>query len=425
MSKGNLFLGQARGSVGDVTFTHIEGVQVARARNRSPRNPRVPSQMLQRIVLNTSSKAYSLMRQIVDHSFEGVSVRGRNQQRFMQLNTTMLRDKLADVIADPTEINALSSAALSYAFKGDFNPPLNEYIISEGTLPRMIVETQSNAGTHLVLRLPLNLESVNSYADVIEALGIQQGDQLTFIMVGHNYDRDIPNDQLDAFYYARVIMEPASGDMNINFLTDEDRANDPNPKNQGEVSLQLSSDSDGWFIEFYFPGMSGTASGSTPVPVGGAVILSRFESGRWRRSPQSIVFGAFGPDAPLLDNQTFGAAFASYLTGDSSNLYLNGSPVAVAAADTRARVTSVTIDGIEVAAGSAVEFEEGQLLIVSGVNLSDDSATLRNEAGSGGWAWDSVTPTQLRFQLPDEETIVVLRILGQLWSTITVVSPSP
>ena len=419
MSKGNLFLGQARGSIGDVTFTHIAGTQVARARNRSPRNPRVPSQMLQRIVLNSASKAYSLMQPIVNHSFEGVQGVARNQQRFMQLNTSAFRDKLAEIIANPTEAEALASTAHSFSFKGDFYPQLNEYLISEGTLPRQVVRCQSASNPSFQLRMPVELEDVISYADVIQALDVQAGDQLTFIGLGHQYGSAETYDQVSAFAFARVILEPAGGDFDVNFLGDDDRPNDPSDKNEGDVSLQILDDADGHYIRFSFTQMSNAVSDDIPTMVGAAVILSRFESGRWRRSAQSIVPAIFGGSLPALDTATFGAAYASYLTGDSSNLYLNGSPVAAVQAP------SAVVTGVNYGPGSTnfprggfLDIASALALRVVGNNLNGQSAVLVNTDTSEEISWSNVSADMLSLQLPDETATYTLYVLGEVWGII-------
>lgn len=421
MSKGNLFLGQARGSVGDVTFTHIAGQQVARARNRSPRNPRVPSQMLQRIVLNSASKAYSLMQPIVNHSFEGVQGVARNQQRFMQLNASAFRDKLAAVIANPTEAEALASTAHSFSFKGDFYPQLNEYLISEGTLPRQVVKCSSASSPRFQLRMPDNLADVISYADVIQALDAQPGDQLTFIGLGHQYGSAETYDQVSAFAFARVILEPAGGDFDVNFLGDDDRPNDPSPKNEGDVALSILDDSDGHYIQFSFTSMTNTVSDELPTMVGAAVILSRFEAGRWRRSAQTIVPAIFGDALPALDTATFGAAYASYLIGDSSNLFLNGSPVAVAAAPAAAPavVSQVLVNGTTVTTEGAVVrmAAESETLAVTGENIAGNvylqnrvsgAKIMPDNADASGCEWDNTIP----------EGYFNLMVNGEVWATI-------
>lgn len=421
MSKGNLFLGQARGSVGDVTFTHIAGQQVARARNRSPRNPRVPSQMLQRIVLNSASKAYSLMLPIVNHSFEGVQGVARNQQRFMQLNTSAFRDKLADVIANPTEAEALASTAHSFSFKGDFYPQLNEYLISEGTLPRQVVKCSSASSPRFQLRMPVNLADVISYADVIQALDAQPGDQLTFIGLGHQYGSAETYDQVSAFAFARVILEPEGGDFDVNFLGDDDRPNDPSPKNEGDVALSILEDADGHYIQFSFTSMTNTVSDELPAMVGAAVILSRFEAGRWRRSAQSIVPAIFGDALPALDTATFGAAYASYLLGDSSNLFLNGSPVAVAAAAPALpyTISSVELDDVSYPAGSIVTGDSGGLnLHVTGTNLLQASIQLINRLDDQPVTASDYSDTDFVVLVPQSGTMLQLIIGGKVWLTV-------
>lgn len=423
MSKGNLFLGQARGSVGDVTFTHIAGTQVARARNRSPRNPRVPSQMLQRIVLNSASKAYSLMQPIVNHSFEGVQGVARNQQRFMQLNTSAFRDKLAAVIANPTEEQALASTAHSFSFKGDFYPQLNEYLISEGTLPRQVVKCSSASSPRFQLRMPVNLADVISYADVIQALDAQPGDQLTFIGLGHQYGSAETYDQVSAFAFARVILEPAGGDFDVNFLGDDDRPNDPSPKNEGDVALSILDDTDGHYIQFSFTSMTNTVSEELPTMVGAAVILSRFEAGRWRRSAQSIVPAIFGDALPALDTATFGAAYASYLLGDSSNLFLNGSPVAVAAAPAaNFTISSVMVGSEDAAKGDFLGSSfVGESLFVNGENLNSAGIRLVNQTTGANISFDETADDTWQInELQGSNIIAQLFIGGEVWVTFVI-----
>lgn len=95
MSKGNMFQGMARGKVGDVVFSRLDGQQITRVRNRNPRNPRTNAQLYQRAVMATIMQAYSAGKAILDHSFQGES-RGSGCQRvFMSRNAGILRNLLA------------------------------------------------------------------------------------------------------------------------------------------------------------------------------------------------------------------------------------------------------------------------------------------------------------------------------------------
>lgn len=58
MSKGNLFLSQARGKVGSVVFSVLKGQQITRVYNPKPDNPRSPLQQAQRALLANATKYY-------------------------------------------------------------------------------------------------------------------------------------------------------------------------------------------------------------------------------------------------------------------------------------------------------------------------------------------------------------------------------
>lgn len=71
MAKGNMFLGMARGKVGDVVFYRADGQQLSRVRNRNPRNPRTNAQLFQRAIMATVVQAYAAGKELFDHSFQG------------------------------------------------------------------------------------------------------------------------------------------------------------------------------------------------------------------------------------------------------------------------------------------------------------------------------------------------------------------
>lgn len=326
MSKGNLFLGMARGKVGDVVFSRSEGQQVARARNRSPRNPQSVAQMVQRIVLNTCSKAYSMMQPIVDHSFEGLTVGPENQRRFMKANIAAFRDKLADVLAEPLVENLADTDYYNFNYKDSFLPVVNEYIMSEGVLPMKDLKPGASGGYINLLPFSTSPATANAptYAEIVLGLGLQAGDQLTFISTTCNDTLSAGQVcEMSGFKYARVILEPASGDMTTPFLTANGDLNDPNPKNEGAFSLFDWGAATG--IQFELEGAGG-AAGTAAALSHSCVIVSRWENDRWLRSPAVL--------RPIYNAVTFpfnGAqlieAYFSYMSSEASALYLNGAEV--------------------------------------------------------------------------------------------------
>lgn len=314
MSKGNLFLGFARGKVGDVVFSRQSGEQVARARNRSPKNPQSPLQMLQRVVLKTNSTAYSMLQPICNHSFQGRQEGTDNQSRFSEINIAAMRRQLRDVInsGDPEEI--LQSTEYNFAGKYSSLAQFRSYVISEGTLPVLTYDIGSIQGG-LTLS---GLSATTTYAQVVDALGLQQGDQLTFVGLTIDDRALAETSEFNGMKYARVILEPSDGDMSKPFLLAGEGSsytvNLPNEKNDGDIVMFLGSNK--LLVEF-----AGTAVESANTLAGFAVIASRLSGGVWARSTQSLVL-----DANLRNDHNIGYlydAIYSFLTAQNSSLYLN------------------------------------------------------------------------------------------------------
>lgn len=326
MAKDNLFLGTARGSVGDVTFSRLNGVQVARVRNRSPRNPRTPAQMVQRIIMSTVGKAYSMMSEICNHSFEGFETGQLSQRKFMELNVGILRDKVADVLAYPVEEVVRASTAHNFSFKNDYSPVLNQYVISAGSLPSINLNYSTDG---FYVMIPFNPGEMTAatitYANMVDLMKIQRGDQLTFVQVSHDGSKtDHDAGLLNGFRFARIIMEPASGDMSTLFFNDG-QINDPNERNEGSFDLlNIRTGEDGQGLMFRVAGISNPGSVGDPDKqlAASAVILSRQSGGRWLRSQAALMPSTYS-GASSLNSSTLGLAYESYRLSATSDLYLN------------------------------------------------------------------------------------------------------
>ena len=326
MAKDNLFLGTARGSVGDIVFSRLDGQQVARVRNRAPRNPQSPAQMVQRIIMSSVGKAYSFMQAICNHSFEGFETGQLSQRKFMEVNVGILRDKVADVLAYPVESAVKSSSAYNFSFKNDYAPIMNEYMISAGSLPSInLLQTESGYDNTIPFDPGEKTQQTLTYADIVSLMGVQRGDQLTFVQVAHNgsltgHDLDI----LTGFRYARIVLEPASGDMTTPFFgSTANTINDPNERNEGEFSsFVLVSAENSKGLAFRVKGIASPGSASDPDKrlAASAVILSRQIGGRWLRS-QAILRQA--GTAGAMNHSTLSLAYETYRLSAASDMYLN------------------------------------------------------------------------------------------------------
>lgn len=144
MAKGNLFQGMARGKVGDVVFSRLNGEQISRVRNRHPKNPRTNAQLYQRAIMATIQQAYSAGKEIFDHSFEGKAVGADNMRVFMSRNIRSLRGQVS---ADLLNNVALAASTARLVAPGSITPvPVPGLIASQGTLTQELFTINPAAG---------------------------------------------------------------------------------------------------------------------------------------------------------------------------------------------------------------------------------------------------------------------------------------
>ena len=278
-----MLLGHARGKVGDLVFSRVNGQQVTRARAAVVKNPQTEAQMIQRILLNTVIQAYSRMSEICDHSYEGVQTGQKSMSAFMRKNLNQLRT----FVASERESGHFFDEIYSFSPLGSNQFAMNEYIIATGTLPAVTTSVDASLGG--IVAITASGASL-TYADVINSLGLQRGDQLTFII------QEAWSDGRAAFKFARVILDPRDADGNelsldTLFLTGT-AINQPNSKNETEEITFNYTNSQ---LRFYFE--QGTSFGA-------AVIVSRQRTdGTWLRSNTSIVLEDAMPYS-LISNYT-------------------------------------------------------------------------------------------------------------------------
>lgn len=90
MSKGNMFLGGARGSVGDVTLQVLNGQQITKRRNRNPKNPKTKKQMYQRASFAEPVKFFTRGQQnLFKFAFENKAAGESDYNAFMRVNAKL------------------------------------------------------------------------------------------------------------------------------------------------------------------------------------------------------------------------------------------------------------------------------------------------------------------------------------------------
>lgn len=334
MAKDNLFLGFGRGSVGDVVFSRLGGQQVARARNRSPKNPQTPLQLLQRVVLKTASTGYSMFQDIVNHSFQGYQEGTDNQSRFVALNVAKMRDELAVEINSGNAEDILNSINNNYAFKNSSLAQYRSFIMSEGTLQPLNFDWYKYGDTMSAFILhapgsftiPVSAETGLTYKQFCEWLGLSRGDQLTFCFA--DIDDTDESGEFNAFNYARVILEPPTGDMSTSFVNLAGEIENPNERNEGVVYFTPVREGSSGGLYLSVRGSHGESAGTSSSMAAACVIVSRQSGGVWQRSSASLVLRPYttGSASNLRADHGInflGDAIRSYITDAASSLYLN------------------------------------------------------------------------------------------------------
>lgn len=272
-----MLLGQARGKVGSLVFSRQNGKQVTRAKAESIRNPQTEKQIVQRIILNTISQAYSRMAAITDHSFEGKSNPSENMAAFMKRNMNELRSKISRAVDAGNSFEEITN----FAPIGTANFVYNPLVISMGALPKIpVISVTSGTGAKT------GAVTANTYQAVIDAFNLQRGDQLTFV----NIVEDAQGNKY--FYYSRVILNPVDAEGNNLPLSTEfinqGAIVSPSPKNEGQFAA-LSFDTTG--ITF--------AVGNTSVKAAAVIVSREKGDGSYARSEATLVLDANAIDESI------------------------------------------------------------------------------------------------------------------------------
>lgn len=272
MAKGNMLLGFSRGSVGDLTFYRRNSQQVTRARARVVKNPKTLAQQMQRAIMRTSVEAYKVIKEICDHSFEGVAYGANSYAEFQKQNMAMLRRLAA----------AGGENAKSFVPSGFNGLVAMPWILSKGSIGW-------NGATSIYFSGGINFDfgyleasalSEVTYEMFANALGAREGDQVT--LIAFKKRTDIDESSCLEPVIARIILSPNSGVFSEFMFNNAGKVN-PAGANP------LNENTDAFTFLFQTGRLVCRIQDTQEAPfaaVGGAIICSRRASdGSWLRSP--------------------------------------------------------------------------------------------------------------------------------------------
>lgn len=314
--KTGFWLRGGKGKLAGATVYQQSGETVMRE-VVTPSNPKTEKQIIQRIVMHTCMQAYSKMKDICDHSFEGQKKGRDTMAYFMKQNVQFCRDRVASMQAQGSDFYDMT-AFVPLGRKG-FVP--NQYQLAMGSLPQISTTMSDNEASKAFVAAI----KTNTYQAVINALGLQRGDQLTFIVVDAvNASAGFGQNQ---FHFCRIILDPTNTDgsqaaLSSEFLTAQNAINLPSVRNEnvGEFQFAISAST----------GLSFARTDSIYV-CAAAVIASRQHGDNWLRSNTYLAYrGNYDYSlGECLDMAESGVSSAIYAPSEQ---YLNNAGVGGSAA---------------------------------------------------------------------------------------------
>lgn len=177
MARSKSFFGLRRGSTKTLTFSVFNGKQVTKDRVESVKNPRSLAQMVQRMCMATASASYAQMKEIVDHSFEGVTYGLNNMSEFIRQNVKEIK----------AAANNPAGAVFAFNPYQDRNLYGGAYIMSAGSaspIPDAAILAVINQDDKVFIQFGVDSESPNFSAnDLYATLGISVGDMCTICFI--------------------------------------------------------------------------------------------------------------------------------------------------------------------------------------------------------------------------------------------------
>lgn len=294
MAQSKSFFGLRRGSTKTLTFSVYNGKQVTKDRVYNVKNPRSAMQMKQRAVMATALHGYSALKEICDHSFEGITYGQKSMNYFVTENARMIR-------AAAPKVN------LSL-YKG--NSVSNAYVIAKGSLPTIVVVPNSQ---DKIFKIMMGLGATFTFGDLMAALGATTiGDMVTFVNLVDN-----PGGNASVYWLRLKLTEAnksksftASEAPNVIESLTEGTDFETNIDNFTAEDFTISYVTDGGG-NFLRAGTSNEGSQSM------GAILSRKSDTGWLRSSSTMV--------NLLSTYNYDEALASY--PESGEKILNGGNV--------------------------------------------------------------------------------------------------
>lgn len=191
-----IFSTKLRGKVGDVVYRVNGQTNTVSQKPSSVSNPKSLSQQLQRMYMATAAVAYSQMKAICDHSFEGMSGKQGNQAEFLRRNVRFLAGQSSSfnlkgnpyMMPNYLQISKGSLKSMALKIDGPVNGNVGKDPLTNKDFTFMGVLFSSSILNKLITKgasakqIPVNGFVGPSVKEFCDAFGINYGSQITFVL---------------------------------------------------------------------------------------------------------------------------------------------------------------------------------------------------------------------------------------------------
>lgn len=221
-----IFSTKLRGKVGDVVYRVNGQTNTVSQKPSSVSNPKSEAQQLQRMYMATAAIAYSQMKAICDHSFEGFSGKQGNQAEFLRRNVRFLAGQNSafnlkgNPYMVPNYLQISKGSLKSMALEGigpisseiGKDPTTNKDFLFSGAVFKSSILNKLITKGASANTIPVNGFVGPTVKEFCDAFGIKYGSQITFVLnyVPQNcseFEFETEKQLETKFKYCRIVLK--------------------------------------------------------------------------------------------------------------------------------------------------------------------------------------------------------------------------
>lgn len=344
MAKSSSFFGLRTGSTKSLTFQVLRGQQITKDRVTRVSNPRSEAQMTQRALIPIVAAARTQLKDLVDHSFEGVAYGEASLREFSALN--LRAGALSVTSYSPNGVSNAGFANLQVS-KGTINGSLEINLATE-VMSEYISDKKYEKFAFPACAANDSATNIFNYfedwARANNASMLMPGTQLSFLTIyeagsvkvkgfGGDKEASVSAFCIDRFMIpssetGQAQLDDVNGEWMVKEVVAEGASAVTLVNNEGdEISIHCGDEN--LKEDFVYFRVSPAVVRQNNSNCGGALILSRFGNGTWHRNTAYINIGFEPKNIYTFDDwlsvyQTTGAASKKYLNNGKEGAGIQG-----------------------------------------------------------------------------------------------------